>query len=171
MQRVHIDELDVHPEQGDCCCIRGVPFTGVAFDMWTNTIPKAEWTLREGMLWGPQRTWGPEGNPSRAWCAVSGLTHGVYRQWFRSGPLLKLALCRYGCTVRERTWDEQGYVIEDYTMPQGGREEEEMRRWEDRFRDAVQAEDIPAEFRDVAEGALDGRSGGNSAGAARDPAS
>jgi hypothetical protein len=46
-----------------------------------------------------------------------------------------------------------------------------MRRWEDRFRDAVQAEDIPAEFRDVAEGEWDGRSGGNSAGAARDPAS
>ena len=157
MKRVHYRDLDVHPEEGDACSLRGRPFTGVAYAAWFNATPKAEWTLRDGYLWGPQRTWGSDGGPGRAWYSVRGLAHGVYRQWaLRPGRLLVLAVVRYGVTVRERKWDEEGNVILDYTMPEEGRAAEELRKLEAEFRDTFEAEAVPAEFREVAEGEWDG---------------
>jgi hypothetical protein len=151
MQRVHIDELDAHPEEGGCCIRNDEPITGVVYEMWTDSIPKLEYHCRNGLVWGPQRTWGRSGEPLRAWYEIEGFTHGVSRLWYAPGRLLKLTIYRYGVVVRSRMWDKQGRVIEDYTVPEGGREAEDVRELEAQRRDVVEAEDIPAEFLELTE--------------------
>lgn len=149
MLRVPYKELDAHPDEGVRCNLRGQAFTGVAFKPGPNGQVRAEWTFRDGLQWGPQRTWYESGQLVSAAYAVAGFAHGVIRHWWPDGEKSAVEYVQYGVTLRAKDWDRQGRVVRDYTV-----ESEEgvdwylaqMERRKAEFGALVAAEPIPEEF-------------------------
>ena len=151
MTRVDVRELTPGPDEGDCACLGGEPFTGVAFDLWPGGGLKEEWTLRDGARWGPQRFWAEGGRLARAAYMVDGAPHGVARRWWPDGRQASVAVYRCGVAVRYRTWDEAGRLTADYALRPDAPDAEAVRRLGPAFAEMVARYPVPAEFAEPAE--------------------
>lgn len=149
MNRVPYDQLDEHPEAGDICTLHNEPFTGVAYSTWSNGAVLHEWSLRDGLLWGPCRAFSSDGLVISAVYYVAGLSHGAYRTWFLDGRKQSITVIRYGVTIRAKDWDCHGAVVREYEVGSEadpgwylGIAEKNRREYEELFN----AENMPEEY-------------------------
>jgi hypothetical protein len=47
--------------------------------------------------------------------------HGTYREWHQNGQLAVEQVNEYGIRLSKRAWDEQGRLVEEYAIAEGGR--------------------------------------------------
>jgi antitoxin component YwqK of YwqJK toxin-antitoxin module len=115
MRRVRAEALQ-YAESG-LYCLAGEPFTGVVVTYDGHQIA-AEAEYRDGMPWGTELTWHPNGSPEGDRQCVAGLRHGLGSTWDDQGNLVEYELCELGVAVWRKRW-ENGRLIEDYTLAEG----------------------------------------------------
>lgn len=147
-------ELDDPPWQTNACTMRGQPFTGVAYSTFEDGSLCDEWTTRSGLLWGPNRSYWPEGRLMSSGYFVARIRHGVWREWYRDGGKQSIETIQFGVTVRKKQWNKKGEVTSDSLL-----DSESTAEWhrsqllanQRKFGALIEAEQIPEEFMRVSE--------------------
>lgn len=119
MPRVSLDDLWYDASSG-MYTHNGVPFTGIAFSVGRSGALESETEYHGGFRFGLLRGWHPDGS-----LAVEGMfrddgLHGTYREWHKNGRLAIEQVGEYGMLLSEKTWDEQGRLVKEYTIEEGG---------------------------------------------------
>src|SRR5262249_21639227 len=147
MNRIPYQELDSFPGEYGCTAYRNEPFTGVAYREHPDGSVAREWRLRDGELWGPQRSWHADGRPASASCCVAGVAHGASRRWYPDGGKSSVSLLQYGNSVRKRGFTQDGRICCDFLMERDSQALEATKRLMGSMRQAygapVDAEPIP----------------------------
>jgi antitoxin component YwqK of YwqJK toxin-antitoxin module len=103
--QVHFDEL-IHDEDGRMI-FRGVPWTGIALEYWSDGPLASEISFRDGLLHGPTIGWHSNGFKSEEVHYDSGRAVGIRRQWHPNGVLkLEEEIGNDGFQLRLEEWDE-----------------------------------------------------------------
>jgi hypothetical protein len=113
--RIPLDSLDYH-DNDRRYYLDDKLFTGVAFTLNKDGKLKSEVTYREGLPWGPTKEWYRTGQPMVDSTLVMGRLHGRAREWHANGQLAEDGEYEYGLTLWEKTWDENGRIVDDYQM-------------------------------------------------------
>lgn len=94
----------------------GEPFTGVAYAEWPDGTLESESEYREGLPWGKSKSWHKDGNLFAECEMFQDALHGFAREWSANGQLISEIKAEYGIVLRERRWNEQGELLEDYEL-------------------------------------------------------
>ncbi len=114
MDRVPIEKLN-YP--GDGLYYRdGIPFTGIACFVSEDGWVEADSTYREGMEWGPSRTWYAPGRLASEAQVAGGLLHGLRREWHENGTLAAEEMFELGVRIWGNRWDPEGNLIEAFQL-------------------------------------------------------
>ncbi len=91
-------------------------FTGVAYQLRRDGQLASEEGFLNGQRHGPVRVWYPSGQLQEERTSYNGLVYGPEREWDEAGQLRREAFIEYGVRVREKKWDADGRLIEEYEM-------------------------------------------------------
>ncbi len=91
-------------------------FTGIAYQMRPQGQLWTEEGFLDGRRHGSSRSWYPSGQLEEETTYYNGLTYGPDREWDEAGHLRREAFIEYGFCVREKKWDENGRLTEEYEM-------------------------------------------------------
>lgn len=108
IERVGIDELEV---EGEEVFREGVPFTGIAFELFGNGRVSEEWSYVDGIRQGVSRAWYRNGVLEEEVSYWRGGMHGLARCWNQEGALVWEKLFKYGLLVSERRWSPEGALV------------------------------------------------------------
>ena len=114
MQRVEYDDLDF--DGMDFCTWNGMPFTGVAYELWPDGSPRAEQHYQEGREHGPGMEWYADGKRAESGEYRFGSGHGIQRKWWPNGMLKSQVTARFGQEVARKEWDERGTLTHESTL-------------------------------------------------------
>ena len=126
MTRADYDELDspdgetyywLDSPDGVTCYSQEQLFTGVAYQMRPEGQLWTEEEFLDGRRHGQSRSWYPSGQIEEEATYYSSRLYGPARNWDEAGRLRREAFIEYGLRVREKKWDEDGRLTEDYEMP------------------------------------------------------
>lgn len=98
----------------------GKPFTGVAYILEDN----ADWVqgeieIKDGLESGVKREWWKPGKLMSEATWRGGALHGKLRSWHSNGQLDEEGEYEFGIPIWERTWDEDGELLEEYQLKEG----------------------------------------------------
>ncbi|MET9662628.1 hypothetical protein [Streptomyces sp. NPDC006510] len=94
------------------------PFSGLAYSTQGNAFRDAEITYVNGLRHGPCREWYGPGRLALDEVYFDDALHGSARHWHKNGQLEEEGEYEYGVTLWEKSWDENGNLLKDYTMPE-----------------------------------------------------
>ncbi len=126
MKRADYDELD--SPDGDTYYWMDTPdgvtyrftqeklFTGIAYETRRDGSLWSEKDFLNGRSHGTSRTWYPSGQLQEETTFYNGLTYGPAREWDEAGQLRREGFIEYGIRVREKKWDENGRLMEEYEI-------------------------------------------------------
>jgi antitoxin component YwqK of YwqJK toxin-antitoxin module len=119
MQRVPERLLEL---RDDAAYYDGVPFTGIAYAEDDAGHPLYEVSYRDGVRWGLSREWYHDGRLCSESSFVREWAHGRFRQWHGNGQLAEQQEYEWGVLHCRKAWDEEGRLLEDYTLAESSPE-------------------------------------------------
>jgi len=114
MTRVPEDSID-YPGDG-YYYVDGKLFTGVGFSNHKDGWLETETEYRDGTEWGMKRRWYAPNKLLEEAQMRAGAVHGRERIWHRNGKLEEESECEFGVTLRRKSWDEDGDLVEVYEV-------------------------------------------------------
>lgn len=114
MKRVNYDELD--SPDGVTYSWQGQLFTGTSYELRPNGQLWNEMDFVDGQYHGQMRSWSPSGQLEEETTYYNGVTYGPDREWDEAGRLRREAFIEYSFLVREKKWDENGQLIEEFEI-------------------------------------------------------
>lgn len=126
--RIARDRVSYNEQEG-LDCHAGVPFTGVAYSLHPDGGLASEEEFRDGLPWGTAREWSRSGGLLSESEWLRGVIHGAEREWDEAGRLRAEIVCEYGVVLRQRAWDEQGALTEDYEIEETSSDFELLQRF------------------------------------------
>jgi antitoxin component YwqK of YwqJK toxin-antitoxin module len=115
MQKVLDSSLDYDEEAGVYTRANS-PFTGVAYQLAPGGWTRSEQEFRDGLPWGPSRTWHSPDQLASESHSVGGVWHGVRREWHPNGVLALEEEFELGVALNRLRWDESGSPIEEFQL-------------------------------------------------------
>jgi antitoxin component YwqK of YwqJK toxin-antitoxin module len=94
----------------------GVLFTGIAVEYYDDDLPATETEVINGRRSGWSREWYLNGQLKIEEYYINSILDGIYREWFENGQLKIEKKVVEGIEVESKEWDEQGNLIETFTM-------------------------------------------------------
>jgi len=119
----------------------GEPFTGVGYFENAKGQVTAEIEYRDGLEWGKRREWSAPGQLSLEDTMWLGVMHGKSREWFLNGKLSEEKDYEIGILIREKVWDVNGNLTEEYEMKKEDPEYQELLDYRKIYKDAPPIED------------------------------
>ncbi|WP_060048285.1 toxin-antitoxin system YwqK family antitoxin [Burkholderia ubonensis] len=113
MQRILSSQLE-YPGDG-LYYLNGEPFSGISYTL-RDGWEKSETEIRQGLQWGTTKEWYEPGRPMREATFFKGVLHGRAREWHKNGQLAEDGEYEYGITLWEKSWDENGGLLEDFQL-------------------------------------------------------
>ncbi len=95
------------------------PFTGLAFEIYSNGQRQSESPYVQGVLQGISREWYSEGGTKEEANYWNGVRHGGTRTWSPAGKIAAEKRFEYGILTRERLWDPNGRLLKDWSIGPG----------------------------------------------------
>ncbi|KAJ6041611.1 uncharacterized protein N7446_010508 [Penicillium canescens] len=116
MQRVLADRIG-YPGDG-LYYFDGEPFSGVSYTTKGGAWENSEAEIHDGLLWGTTKEWYGPGQLMHEASYFKGVLHGNAREWHKSGQLAEDGDYEYGIALWKKSWDENGQLIEEFTLTQ-----------------------------------------------------
>lgn len=116
--RLRFRDLDTDIDQR--LTLNGIPFTGVAFETYSNGQLREEQSFVDGIPEGFGRSWYANGQLADEGSSHRGAPHGIVRQYYDSGALKQEALCEFGICIKRKQWDKCGNIVEIYEIEGDG---------------------------------------------------
>lgn len=91
----------------------GEPFTGIAYEKRKDGSIKTEDSFKDGLFDGNCKTWYATGQIESETTCIKGVAHGKKTTWYANGQIKSEEEIKYGITIREQKWNEQGFKISD----------------------------------------------------------
>jgi hypothetical protein len=101
-------------------------FTGTSVEKWPNGIVREEQDFDLGVRHGVGRAYDEEGRLVAEAPYRHGVSHGLARWWHENGRREQMA--QFGIIEWERSYDDQGAVVDEYQLPEDSSDHEEIRR-------------------------------------------
>ncbi len=117
MERVDFEELGYDTEKY-LDTFDGKPFTGIAYETHPDGSLASETAFTDGLKDGRSVAWYASGQIKEEYHMRQGSGHGLFRGWFESGNLKKEMMREYGIVVWDRTYDEEGNIMENFVLPE-----------------------------------------------------
>jgi antitoxin component YwqK of YwqJK toxin-antitoxin module len=117
------------------------PFTGVGYFQNAKGELTGEIEYRDGLEWGKRREWNTPDKLSLEDTMWLGVMHGKSREWFLNGNLAEEKDYELGILVRQKTWDKNGTLLEEYQMKKEEPEYKELQDYRKIYKDAPPIED------------------------------
>ncbi|KVC97365.1 hypothetical protein WI77_08420 [Burkholderia ubonensis] len=92
------------------------PFSGIAYSIAENGKREEETSYVDGLRSGLSRAWSDDGQLVEEATYWGDVFHGSARTWYDNGQLEREGEYEYGIALRERSWDEEGHLLSDYTL-------------------------------------------------------
>jgi antitoxin component YwqK of YwqJK toxin-antitoxin module len=119
-------------------CLNGEPFTGI--EEFENDEGRGEATYVDGILSGLRRGWFPSGTPYYEEEMLMGVYHGKKREWHPDGQLAEEADYELGVKLRQKLWDEDGVLIEEFELEEDDPAYEELRLKRQTYEEEIEEE-------------------------------
>jgi len=100
----------------------GVLFTGVAYAENQDGRLLYEARYRDGLHWGLSQEWYLDGQLCSESSFVREWAHGPFRQWHGNGQLAEQEEYEWGVLLSRKAWDEEGSLLEDFTLSESSPE-------------------------------------------------
>ncbi|WP_239384287.1 toxin-antitoxin system YwqK family antitoxin [Delftia tsuruhatensis] len=114
--RVNEDALEA---DDDVVIYNGVPFNGVGFDNFADgSVIEYETEYKNGFPHGMKKKWYKNGELAYSISYFNGLKHGEENHWYPSGQSKLFAVYEYGVKVNSILWNENGEVVERFSISQ-----------------------------------------------------
>ncbi len=84
----------------------GLPFTGLAFERYTNQKLLRVISLRDGIQHGPMYLWYPDGKPQMSTNYRHGRLHGRFLGWYMTGGIIYDMVINHGAYAGDFIEDE-----------------------------------------------------------------
>lgn len=110
MKRILQDKLHFW----DCWMLKDIPFTGTAYEEYDDGTLMSEVDLIEGMEYGLNITYYPNGKIETISSMVWTMMHGYSYDFYENGNLHIESLMEYGIRVKQKQYKENGEV--EYTF-------------------------------------------------------
>ena len=114
IRRVDWNDLDF--DEHHRAFLDGVPFTGVAVEMYPSGALWTESPMVDGLIEGSSREWYEDGQIESDEVHHRGALRYV-RTWHRNGQLKEEATVEDTIALTRKVWDEHGRLLLDYTLP------------------------------------------------------
>ncbi len=113
LPRVDGDDLEW---EGQLQTWNDVPFTGIEVWRFPNGAVESETTYKDGLTDGLARTWDEHGQLRAQFACRLGAMHGNSKKWHPNGQLAENGQYEWGVRLEEKTYDEQGRLIDDFKI-------------------------------------------------------
>ena len=117
MKRVLEKELD-YPGRDARYHHGGRPFHGIVYSLFQTGKLERETEYRDGVPWGLDWTFRPDGVVEREGTHAAGYREGYWRTWHPNGQLATEEWCHIGLVLIGKKWDPAGTLLEDYVRPE-----------------------------------------------------
>lgn len=117
MERVDFEELGYDTEKY-LDTFGGEPFTGIAYETHPDGSLASETAFTDGLKDGRSVEWYASGQIKEEYFMRQGSGHGLLREWFENGSLKREKMREYGIAVWDRTYDEEGNLVESFVLPE-----------------------------------------------------
>jgi antitoxin component YwqK of YwqJK toxin-antitoxin module len=119
------------------------PFTGIGYFLDPKGQLAAEIEYRDGLEWGMKREWYAPGEPYYEGRLFMGVLHGKKREWHRNGRLAEEGDYELGFAVRQKRWDEDGNLVEDFELKETDPDYETLQEYRRIYKDDLAREKLP----------------------------
>ena len=127
----------------DLYYLDGKPFTGVAYIMDdSGDWVQGEIEFKDGSESGVKREWWETGKLAYEGTLRGGRVHGKKRRWHYNGQLAEEGEYEYGIPVRERSWDEEGQLLEDYQLRETDPDYQRIQRYRAQEQEAIARDNL-----------------------------
>jgi antitoxin component YwqK of YwqJK toxin-antitoxin module len=138
MKRVPEDSLD-YPGDGYYYLDEKL-FTGIGFSLNEDGWLEMETEYRAGAQWGMKRRWYAPNELLEEAQMRAGVVHGKERIWHRNGKLEEESDCEFGITLRRKTWDEDGNLVEDFELNETDSNFASLQKMRELYKDDLERE-------------------------------
>ena len=113
MVQVKLDDLEIDT-WGEYYEWQGKPFTGIAYDLYSNGQKCIEIEVVDGFEEGAVRQWYSSGEIKLEGSGKFGEPFTWSKEWFENGVLKRETLAEFHIRVKETVWNENGQIISEY---------------------------------------------------------
>lgn len=114
MKSVPFDDLVY---EDDCTYTHeGVPFTGVAYDLFSDGSRRSEAEFISGHQEGLAKEWYANGQLRFERTYMGDGLHGVSQEWYPSGHIKEASTCEFGIVIESKQWNEAGEVSKEFRL-------------------------------------------------------
>ena len=139
MQRALAGQLDY---AGDgLYYLNGEPFCGICYTM-KGARGRSETVFRDGLIWGTTKEWYGSGQLMREASYFKGVFHGKVQEWHKSGQLAEQGEYEYGIALWEKRWDENGQLVEDFSLTEADEDYAVLQRYRSMYRSSSCSENV-----------------------------
>lgn len=113
---LEIDDALIEVTEDYTYLYQGEPFTGIGHVKLDGQLIR-ETTYLQGAKEGLERDWDVDtGQLLSEQNFVNNVPEGLSQSWYENGQLKSQMENELGITVRRKVWDQQGNLVEDYTL-------------------------------------------------------